>query len=205
MRTEDDDYKQAAYRKTRGELLQKWQAQNMLDPAKVWSKHKGKDKAAMCREAMEKLGWSVHRFDQRMEDWISHERRKAKSVKRRKKKKKKKKRKRKRGDSSSDSSDSTTDSDATDTNDDRPRPAEKNAEAAADTEDARNAGQPRSYNTGERVSLVDDKHRPMCHGFILDDEPKLPTGMHKYGDAHGYMDDCGVGDFKHVRLQAVCR
>ena len=200
MRPEEDSPEQKVYRELRGKLLAGWQEAGMLDAHRVWSKHDGKHKAAMCREAMEKLKWSVHRFDQRMEDWISHARRKSRNLKKRQqKKKKKKKRKRKRDDSSS--SDSDSDSDSSDSGEDKKLKAKKSEKETSEPGPA-----PQSFNNGDHVSLVDDEGRQMCHGIMIDDEVKIPTtGMAKYGEVHESVDECGTGDYKTVKIMGVCK
>ena len=69
---------ETTYRKTRDECINRWCKLGLLSFKRVWSKHRDEDKVSMCREAVEKLNWSVPAFDTRMEDWVSNQRRKNK-------------------------------------------------------------------------------------------------------------------------------
>jgi hypothetical protein len=69
---------ETAYRKNRDECITRWCKLGLLNCKHVWSKHRDVDKVSMCREAVEKLNWSVPAFDTRMEDWVSNQRRKNK-------------------------------------------------------------------------------------------------------------------------------
>lgn len=139
---------------------------------------------------MAELSWSVFKFDQRMENWVSHARRKLKAKKRRR---------------AADGSDDDGEGDSGD-GDDRSRRDDKRIRTEAPHQEEEQHEKPRSYNTNDRVSLVDSEGRPMCHGTIVDDEPKLPTsGMEEHGDEHAVVMECNTGDFKLVRLQGLVK
>ena len=179
MRSSDDTTEQASYRHLRNKIIQDWRDSGLLNPKVFWSKHLQANKISMCRQAMDELKWSVYKFDQRMEDWISHARRKMK-----------KNRKKLREEAENDSTGSVGERSDDDNDGDR---RGKEADGNDDMDIV-------SFRTGDRVSVIDAEGTPMMHATIEDDEPPLPDMNHisQMNEKHHYLKMAGDGAYKHI-------
>ena len=64
-----------------------------------------------------------------------------------------------------------------------------------------------TYATNAKISIKDSQDRAMAHGYIMDDEPEIPSDdeVEKFGKAHHGLLESKVGSFKRIQLTNFCR